>query len=385
MLDENPSQTNLADKSTKSRSRSLIGRFSSIIVLLIVLGLLFTGLMLWRGARMGGQQAWSQGPLPVTATVVEPTEVPVSLEAVGALRAVNEVTLAPEAGGRVVEINFTAGDTVEDDALLVQLFDDPERADLAAARAVLKLAQAQLARSESLAPTGAASQEVLEQRRAERDQAAATVSQLEARIRLKQVRAPFAGEIGIRQINLGQYLNPGEAVATLTALDELFVDFALPQQNLSQLQRGATVNVTSDAWPGRTFTAEVNAIEPQISADTRNVTVQAILDNSDGALRPGMYVTASLALPPQDDALVVPATAIMTSAQGNSIVVIRGDNAQQGGTGEIIPVVSGRRIGNNVVVTQGLEPGDVVVIQGQLRVQPGAPLEVTELISGQER
>ncbi len=385
MLDKSSSETRRAGASFHSQSKSLGKRLASVVIALIVLGLLFAGLAFWRGARVGGQQAWPQGPLPVAAMVVEPVAAPISLEAVGSLRAANAVMLAPEASGRVVEINFEAGEAVEDDALLVQLFDDPERADLAAAKAAVKLAETQFERVERLAPTGAASREALDQRRAERDQAEALVLQLEARIRQKQVRAPFAGEIGMRHINLGQYLNAGEPVATLTALDKLFVDFALPQQNLSRLRRGAAVEVTSDAWPERTFAAEVDAIEPQISADTRNVSVQAVLANEDSALRPGMYVTASLVLPPQEGALVVQATAIMTSAQGDSVVVVRGDNAQEGGTAEIVPVVSGRRIGNNVVVASGLAPGDVVVTEGQLRVQPGTALEVTSLLESQEK
>jgi len=210
------------------------------------------------------------------------------------------------------------------------------------------------------------------------------VQQIDARLVQKQVRAPFAGILGIRQVNLGQYLNPGDAVATLTALDSLFVDFALPQQELSRLQPGATVIVTSDAWPGRRFTAKVNAIEPKIGADTRNVTVQALLGNGDRALRPGMYVTAALELPVQQGALLVPATAIQTSAQGDSIIVIRGSNARLGGKAEIVPVQTGRRVGNDVVVTSGLRAGDVIVTEGQLRVQPGAEVKVAGAIPAKQ-
>ena len=385
MPDNNSSPSRFDSAVSASGLRSLGRRFSSIIILLVILGLLFAGLVLWRNIRLGGQQGWAQGPLPVTATVVEPREVPAALDAVGTLRAVNEVMLAPEASGRVVDIEFEAGDTVEKDALLVQLFDAPERADLASAKAALTLAQTQLKRSQRLASTGVDSKERRDQRAAQRDQAAAAVERLEAHIRQKQIRAPFAGKVGIRRIDHGQYLNAGEEVATLTALDTLFVEFALPQQDLSRIKTGATVDVKSDAWPERTFTAKVNAIEPQIGKDTRNVSVQAVLDNKDGALRPGMYVTASLALPPQQNALVVPETAIMTSAQGDSIAVVRGKTPKEGGTADIVPVISGRRIGNEVVVTRGLVPGDVVVTDGQLRIQPGASLEVKQPGSPQEK
>src|SRR3546814_2895618 len=153
------------------------------------------------------------------ATSVKPTDVPATLEAVGSVRAVREVMLAPEVAGRVVGIKVEAGSRVGAGALLVQLYDTPERADRRAAKARADFAGVQLARSQELAPTGAEPRELLQQRRAERDQAIAEVQQFDARITQKQIRAPFAGELGIRRVNLGQYLNPGDPVATLTALD----------------------------------------------------------------------------------------------------------------------------------------------------------------------
>ncbi|WP_367349880.1 efflux RND transporter periplasmic adaptor subunit [Sphingobium yanoikuyae] len=352
----------------------------TIVLLFVLLGTLY----LWRGWRASQAQAWQPQAVSVAAMVVQSRDIPAALEAVGSLRAVREVTLSPEIAGRVSAIHFEAGQPVGAGALLVQLFDGPERADHRAAQAKAAFAGLQVARSQELAPTGAEPRETLEQRRADRDQAAAAVQQIDARLVQKQVRAPFAGILGIRQVNLGQYLNPGDAVATLTALDSLFVDFALPQQELSRLKPGATVIVTSDAWPGRRFTAKVNAIEPKIGADTRNVTVQALLGNGDRALRPGMYVTAALELPVQQGALLVPATAIQTSAQGDSVIVIRGSNARVGGKAEIVPVQTGRRVGNDVVVTRGLNAGDVIVTEGQLRVQPGAEVKVAGAIPAKQ-
>ena len=352
----------------------------TIVLLFVLLGTLY----LWRGWRASQAQAWQPQAVSVAAMVVQSRDIPAALEAVGSLHAVREVTLSPEIAGRVSAIHFEAGQPVGAGALLVQLFDGPERADHRAAQAKAAFAGLQVARSQELAPTGAEPRETLEQRRADRDQAAAAVQQIDARLVQKQVRAPFAGILGIRQVNLGQYLNPGDAVATLTALDSLFVDFALPQQELSRLKPGATVIVTSDAWPGRRFTAKVNAIEPKIGADTRNVAVQALLGNGDRALRPGMYVTAALELPVQQGALLVPATAIQTSAQGDSVIVIRGSNARVGGKAEIVPVQTGRRVGNDVVVTRGLNAGDVIVTEGQLRVQPGAEVKVAGAIPAKQ-
>lgn len=348
----------------------------TIALTIAILTLLFGALYLWRDWRAGQAQAWEPQAVLVAAMVAQPQDIPAALEAVGNIRAVQEVTLSPEVAGRVSAIHFEAGREVGAGALLVQLFDGPERADRRAAQAKATFAGVQVARSQALAPTGAEPRETLEQRRADRDQAAAAVQQIDARLIQKQVRAPFAGVLGIRKVNLGQYLNPGDAVATLTALDSLFVDFALPQQELSRLKPGSAVIVTSDAWPGRHFTARVNAIEPKIGEDTRNVTVQALLPNPDRALRPGMYVTAALELPVQQGALLVPATAIQTSAQGDSVIVVRGKNARVGGKAEVVPVQTGRRVGNDVVVTSGIRPGDVIVTEGQLRVQPGVEVKV---------
>lgn len=363
------------------RAGAHVPQLRTIIITVVILALLFGGIFLWRTLRLGQQPGWDQPATPVAATVVTPQDVPASLDAVGSLRAVREVALSSEVAGRVSAIRFEAGARVGAGALLVQLFDGPERADRQAAQARAAFAQLQVARSEELAPTGAEPRELLEQRRAERDQALAAISQLDARLVQKQVRAPFAGQIGIRRVNPGQFLNPGDAIATLTDLSSLYVEFALPQQDLGLVNAGATVSVVSDAFPDRIFTASVNAIEPQIGEDTRNVIVQARLANPDLALRPGMYVTASLELPPQTGALVVPATAIQTSAQGDSVIVIRADqDARKGGKAEIVPVRTGRRIGNNVVVADGLKAGDVVVTEGQLRVQPDAEVTVARLV-----
>ncbi|MFM2372909.1 MAG: hypothetical protein RIS85_2631 [Pseudomonadota bacterium] len=352
------------------------GQIRIVLLTIAILILLLGGLYFWRSWRLGQTQAWQPQAVPVTAMVVTPRDLPATLEAVGNLRAVREVTLSPEVAGRISTIHFEAGRQVGAGALLVQLFDGPERADRRAAQAKAAFAKVQVARSQQLAPIGAEPREALEQRRADRDQATAAVQQIDARLVQKQVRAPFAGVLGIRRVNLGQYLNPGDAVATLTALDSLFVDFALPQQELSRLKLGSNVTVTSDAWPDRRFIARVNAIEPRIGEETRNVTVQAMLSNRDHALRPGMYVTAALELPVQQGALVIPATAIQTSAQGDSVIVIRGGNARAGGKADIVPVQTGRRVGNDVLIISGIKAGDVIVTEGQLRVQPGAEVKV---------
>lgn len=352
-----------------------------VVIVLVVVVALFVLLFAWRAWRNAPPPRQAPPPVAVVATVVSPTDVPSALEAVGSLRAVREVMLAPEVAGRVSAISFTGGQYVGAGATLIQLYDGPERADRAAAAAKAEFARLQLARSRELAPSGAESREVLQQRQAEYDQAVAAVRQLDARLVQKRIAAPFAGQIGVRQVNLGQYLNPGDRIASLVALDRLFVDFTVPQQELSKLRPGSEVRVTSDAWPGRAFTAQVTTVEPRVDEQSRNIRVQATLANPDRALRPGMYVTAALTLAPLQGALVVPATAISTSAQGDSVVAVRGANARREGKAQIVAVEAGRRFGDAVVVAKGLKPGDVVLTEGQLRVQPGAPVRVSRLVS----
>lgn len=358
----------------KSRSRR------TLILTILILALILGGLFAWRMIRTATGDAGQAPATQVAAMVVVPQDAPVSLEAVASLSAVREVMLAPEVAGRVSAIRFNAGEYVSKGALLVQLYDAPLRADLRAARARADFARLQVRRSEELAPTGAEPRELLEERRSQLQQAEAEIAQLQARIRQLQVRAPFAGRLGIRQVDPGQYLNAGEPIATLTALDALYVDFTVPQQELSLLEPGRTVRVATDAYPDGEYTARLSSIEPQIDENTRNVRVQARLANPGHALRPGMYVTASLILPPQDDALVVPATAIQTSAQGNSVIAIRGKKPREQGQAEIVPVKTGRRIGESIIIESGIKPGDVIVTEGQLRVQPGAAVQVTKRV-----
>ena len=342
---------------------------------------LCVAISMWRVVRTAPAPSVAAAPLPVTATIVGPTRVAMALQAIGSLRAVREVMVTPEVAGRVVAIHFEAGSRVAAGAPLVDLYEDPEVADRAAAQAQAHFATIQLERSRKLAPSAVEPRQVLEQHEAELEQAQAAVRQLDARIAQHHIRAPFTGQLGIRRINPGQYLNAGDPIATLTDLDQLYVEFNLPQQELPRVRVGGQVQVKTDAWPGRTFQARVNALEPKVEEQTRNVTVQALLPNLQHELHPGMYVTAALDLPPEEGALVVPETAIQTSAIGDTVVVIRGPNASESGEAQSIAVTTGRRVGDGVVVTQGLQAGDVVVTQGQIRLQSGVQVHVERLIA----
>ena len=354
------------------------------LIAVIVTAAIFASLAGWRIWRTSGSAPAAWPPAAVSAMQLQPMDVPESITTVGSLRSEREVILTPEAEGRVVSINFEAGQMVEAGKLLVQLNDAPERADRAAALARADLANTQLARSKRLINSGAESRENLDERRAERDQALAAVKQWDARIEQKQIRAPFAGQLGIRRIDLGQYLESGDTIVSLTDTSQLFMDFYLPQRLLSKLQEGSTVHVTTDAWPDREFTAIVETIEPRIDPDTRNIIVRAQLANPDNTLRPGMFVHAELILPPQTNQLVLPTTAVHTTAAGDSVLVIRGSNATTEGQVDYVRVAIARRFKNHVIVSQGLQAGDVIITEGQLKVSPGAQVKVAQLQTPEE-
>ncbi|SEH56369.1 efflux RND transporter periplasmic adaptor subunit [Magnetospirillum fulvum] len=342
--------------------------FATFILLAI-----FTGIYLWRGARLstnaGGH---APPPVEVSAQTVQPETLPQSLEATGSLQAVREVTLAPEVAGRVVAIHFEAGSSVTAGTPLVQLYDAPDRADRAQAVARAQFARLQHERSVGLVPIGAEPKQLLQQREAELTQANAAIQGIDARIAQKAIRAPFAGLIGIRRVNLGQYVNAGDPLATLTALDPLYVNFTVPQQDLSKLRLGGDVTVRTDAYPDRLFPARINAIEPKVGQDTRNISVQATLANPHQILRPGLYVTAGIMQPMRPETILVPTTAVQTSASGDSVFVVRNGKA------ELLPVITGQRLGDRIVIETGLTPGDSVITSGQLRVQPGAAVRIAQ-------
>ncbi|SEL79718.1 membrane fusion protein, multidrug efflux system [Sphingomonas palmae] len=342
-----------------------------LVIAVIALALVFGGVFLWRSIRSSASAvAYAPPPVEVSTATVRTETLPQAIEATGTLQAVREVTLAPEVPGRVTAIRFEAGQQVGQGAELLQLFDAPERADRAAAQARARFAQIQYQRSRELAPTGAEPRELLQQREAELAQARAAIQQLDARIAQKTVRAPFGGRIGIRRVNPGQYVNAGDPLATLTALDRLYVNFSVPQQELSRLRVGGSVAVRSDAAPGRDFTATINAVEPLVGGDTRNISVQATMPNPGAMLRPGLYVTVGVAQGARADAILVPSTAIQTSASGDSVYVVRGGKAA------LLPVTVGSEIGDRTIVETGLKSGDVVVTTGQLRLQPGGAVKV---------
>jgi membrane fusion protein, multidrug efflux system len=320
-------------------------------------------------------------PAQISAAEAKAEAVPRFATGIGSIAAVHQVTINPEVGGRVTKIFFEPGASVKAGDPLVQLNDGPERGDLASYEAQARLAQIEVERSRQLVQRQFASRETLDQRQSQLDQAQAMILKTEAQIAQKLIRAPFSGQLGTRQVEVGQYLMPGAPIVTLTDLSTLYVNFTLPSQSRAQISVGQRVNVTVDAYPGRIFNAEITTIEPQVSADTRTMTVQATMANPDNALLPGMFVNAAVVLPPQPDMVVLPETAVDYTLYGDSVYVIREDGKDANGKPILkairTPVKTGARWGNKVAILDGLKPGERVVAAGQVKVQNGAQVVVS--------
>src|SRR6516165_10500859 len=320
-------------------------------------------------------------PAQISAAVVTTEAVPRFATGIGSVTAVHQVTINPEVGGRVTKIFFEPGSSVKTGDPLVQLNDAPERGDLASYQAQARWAQTTLQRSSELAQHQYEARETVDQKQSQLDQARAGIVKTEALIEQKLIRAPFSGQLGMRQIEVGQYLTQGAPIVTLTDLSMLYVNFTLPSQMRSQISVGQKVNVTADAYLGRNFEAEITTIEPQVSADTRTMMVQATMRNPENALLPGMFVNAAVILPAQPDMVVLPETAVDYTLYGDSVYVIREDGAD--GQGKPIlkavrtPVKTGARWDGKVAIVNGLQPGLRVVAAGQIKLQDGVQVAIT--------
>ena len=258
-------------------------------------------------------------PAAVAAVTATTATVPRSAAGIGSLAAVQEVTITPEVGGRVTDILFKPGETVKAGDPLVQLNDAPDRADLANYEAQARWAAASLERARLLATRQVGPQQNVDQWQSQLDQARAQILKTQAIIDQKRVKAPFAGRLGLRQVNLGEVVTTSSQLVTLTDLHQLYVNFTLPSTMREQVKLGQEVEVTVDAFPGRTFKARITTIEPQVRADTRMMSIQGTLPNPDEALLPGMFVNAAVILPPEPGRVVLPETAVDYTLYGDSV------------------------------------------------------------------
>lgn len=319
-------------------------------------------------------------PTMVTAVQAKSEVIPNLLTAVGDLAAVHQVNVTSDVSGRITDIMFTPGASVKAGAPLVQLFDGPEQGDLASFKAQATGAQLALDRAKQLAARQFGPQSTVDAAQATYDQAIAGIAKTEALISQKLVRAPFDGELGVRRVEVGQFLSAGTQIVTLTDLSMLYANFTVPEKDSGALQVGQTVRISVDAYPGRTFDGKVTTIEPQILSDTRNIRVQATIANPDKILKPGMFTTTTVVLPDKPPVITVPETAVDYTLYGDSVFRItekKEDDGKTSLTAVRTFVRTGDRIDGRAEILDGLKPGDRVVAVGQLKLQSGAAVAIS--------
>jgi multidrug efflux system membrane fusion protein len=354
------------------------------IVVGLLLALLVGGLVwfnYFRG-KMIAQFFANNKPPPanVTAVVAKSEAIPNLLTAVGDLVAVHQVNVTSDVSGRITEILFTAGSRVKAGTPLVQLFDGPEQGDLANYKAQATVAQLSLDRAKQLASRQFGPQATVDTAQAAFDQANAGIAKTEAIISQKLVRAPFDGDLGVRQVEVGQYLTAGTQIVSLTDLSTLYANLTVTEKQSSQVKVGQTVKIAVDAYPGRDFEGKITTIEPQISTDTRNIRVQATISNPDRILKPGMFATTTITLPEKPPVVTVPETAVDYTLYGDSVFLITEKKADDGKTSlnaVRTAVKTGNRTGGRVEILKGLNPGDRVVAVGQIKLQSGMAVAIS--------
>ncbi|HWW47168.1 MAG TPA: efflux RND transporter periplasmic adaptor subunit [Xanthobacteraceae bacterium] len=354
------------------------------IIVGILLALLVGGIWGFNAfrSRMIAQFFASNKPPPVSVAVAEAKSevVPNLLTAVGDLAAVHQVNVTSDVNGRVTKVLFGAGSQVKAGDPLVQLFDDPDRADLASYKAQALAAELALDRAKQLASRQFGPQATVDQAQAVYDQANAGIAKTEAIISQKLVRAPFDGVLGVRHVEVGQFMSAGTQIVTLTDLSRLFANFTVTEKDSATLAVGQTVRVVVDAYPGRTFEGKITTIEPQISTETRNIRVQATLDNPGNILKPGMFTTITVVLPDKPAVITVPETAVEYTLYGDSVYRIvekKGDDGKASLSVERTFVKTGNRVHGRAVIERGINAGDRVVAVGQLKLQSGAAVTIS--------
>jgi membrane fusion protein (multidrug efflux system) len=300
-----------------------------------------------------------------------------TLRAVGTLKAVQGVTVAAELSGKVVNISFVSGRSVKKGELLVCQDTSSEEAQLPGAVAQAAFARADLERAAEMIKENIISRADYDKAVATSEQALSQVKDIRATIAKKKIRAPFSGRLGIRQVNLGQMLDSGDQIVSLQSLDPIYVEFSLPQQQMSRLRIGLPVRVTCDALPGETVEGRLTAINSLVEDETRNIRLQATVANREGRLRPGMFVNTEVGLPSRKEALVVPATSVLYAPYGDSVFVIVDDEKGKGGKSVKQRFVRlGEKRGDFVAVASGLKKGETVVSTGVFKLRNGQSVVV---------
>jgi len=353
------------------------------VILFVVFGLFVgaLGVFTYFQIKKGEAMMSAMAPPPAAVGVVEAKTQrwEILLNAVGSLTASEGITLESEVPGRVVKIGFESGQSVEQGDLLLVQDHSVESANLAAAKATEDLAEVDFTRAQDLLAKNTIAQADFDSAKAQKDRAEAEVRAIEAAIEKKRIEAPFSGQLGIRRVSLGELLSTGSPIVVLEALDPLYLDFSLPQRELSRIDVGQKVSFSVDAYGDKTFSGKVEAISPRVNASTRNVEVRVAVPNPDGELRSGMFARLKLDLGEEDDWVVIPDTAISYNPYGNGVYVVkeleREDGSSYQGVRQVFVDIVDRR-GDLVAIRDGLKAGDQVVVVGASKLNDRAPVKI---------
>jgi len=350
------------------------------IVLAVVIVLLLTGglvgikaLQINKLVQAG--KTFAQPPESVSSATVRQQKWQETLTAIGSVVAIQGVTITPELAGTVREIAFESGAVISKGDLLVRLDTTSEEAQLRAIEAQVDLARINMGREQKLREQNMVSQSDLDSAEATMKQTQANADEVRTVIEKKTIRAPFSGQTGIRQVNLGQYLDAGKPIVWLQTVNPVYADFSLPQQELSRLSNGMPVRLQLDAYPDHEFAGTLTAINPGLDQSTRSIGLRATFENPNQLLHPGMFARVEVLLPQESDVLVIPATSVLRAPSGDSVYVIEAQEGDQEGKAATKVrqqlVRLGLERGDFVSVQTGLKAGDKIVSGGQFKLRTG--------------
>jgi membrane fusion protein, multidrug efflux system len=359
-----------------------------MVIMLVTVAVVFGGIFgfqAFKGAMIKKfMSSMKSPPQTVSATKAATSAWQPTIEAVGSLRAVKGADLSLEVAGVVDTISFNSGDDIEQGALLLKLRADDDTAKLQSLQATADLSEITYQRDLKQFQIQAVSQATLDTDVANLKNAKAQVAQQQAILDKKFLRAPFAGHLGIRAVDLGQYLGAGTVIVTLQALDPIFLDFFVPQQVVDQVRLGQSVAVRVDAFKDRTFAGEIAAINSKVDSSSRNVQIRATLKNPDHKLLPGMYATVDISTGAPQNYITLPQTAITYNPYGDTVYVVDNKGAQQDGKPQLVArqtfVTTGPTRGDQVAVLKGVNEGETIVTAGQIKLHNGTPLLIDNSI-----
>ncbi len=377
--------TSKSSAPTRKRPPYIRAVLIAIVLLVVIVGVLgyFKVTQIMGFAALAKAGFFKAPPVAVTTTVAAQSEWLPTLDTIGTVTAINGVTVSTDLAGIVDRLAFTSGTAVKAGDLLVHLNTDQEQAQLEQAQAQLALAQLTLNRDRDLLAKRTISQQDYDTAEATYRQNQATVDQFRALIARKTLRAPFDGVVGIRQVNLGQYLNTGDAVVTLQSFDPIYVNFTLPQQDLSKLAVGQQVDVRLDAYVDAIFPGQINAVNSMVDQATRNVQVQATLQNAEQKLRPGMFAKVSVIMPQREQVIALPVSSVHYAPYGDSVFIVGDDKDEDGKPIKSVKeqfVKLGTARGDLVAIISGVKSGDEVVTAGVFRLKSGAAVIINNTV-----